>query len=219
MLEFVFAGGWVMLPLILCSVVATAIVLERMWALRSRRVTPPNLVQQVWQLARSGRMDEKRLYALKRSSPLGRLLAAGLVHLGQDRALMKESIEDIGRHVVHDLERHLGTLAMIGEISPLLGLLGTVFGMIKMFGAVDAHGLGNPSTVAGGIAQALVTTAAGLIVAIPAVMFHRYFRRRVDDLVVVMEQDVLKLVDVLHSDSYPDKKYQLNHELKKVARR
>jgi biopolymer transport protein ExbB len=102
--------------------------------------------------------------------------------------------------VVHELERHLGTLATIAEISPLLGLLGTVFGMIKMFGAVDAHGLGNPSTVAGGIAQALVTTAAGLIVAIPAVMFHRYFRRRVDDLVVCMEQDVLKMVDVLHGD-------------------
>jgi biopolymer transport protein ExbB len=200
MFEFVRAGGWVMLPLILCSIVGTAIVLERMWALRSRRVSPPNLVKQVWQLIQAGHLDEKRLNALKRSSPLGQLLAAGLAQLGQDRAVMKESIEDIGRHVVHELERHLGTLATIAEISPLLGLLGTVFGMIKMFGAVDAHGLGNPSTVAGGIAQSLVTTAAGLIVAIPAVMFHRYFRRRVDDLVVTMEQDVLKMVDVLHGD-------------------
>lgn len=198
MLEIVKAGGWVMLPILLCSVVATAIVAERFWTLRQRRIAPDNLVVQIWNLARAGQLGEDRVRALRRSSPLGRILAAGLVNMNHSRELMKESIEDVGRHVVHDLERYLNTLGTIAAISPLLGLLGTVLGMIRVFTVITTEGVGNPGVLAGGIAEALITTAAGLIVAIPSLLFYRYFRGRVDELVVTMEQEAIKLVEALH---------------------
>ena len=198
MLEIVKAGGWVMLPILLCSVVATAIVAERFWTLRRRRIAPDNLVVQIWNLARSGQLGEDRLRGLRKSSPLGRILAAGLANMNHSRELMKESIEDVGRHVVHDLERYLNTLGTIAAITPLLGLLGTVLGMIRVFTVITTEGVGNPGVLAGGIAEALITTAAGLIVAIPSLLFYRYFRGRVDELVVTMEQEAIKLVEALH---------------------
>jgi biopolymer transport protein ExbB len=195
--EILRAGGVVMIPLLLCSVAAMGIVIERFWSLQTRRIAPPNLVAQVWQWAKAGVLDAKRIQALRASSPLGRILAAGLVNRGHDREIMKEGIEEVGRHVVHDLGRFLNTLGTIASISPLLGLLGTVFGMIKIFAVVTTQGVGDPSVLASGISEALITTAAGLSIAIPALAFHRYFRGRVDALVVMMEQEALKMVEVL----------------------
>jgi biopolymer transport protein ExbB len=194
------AGGPVMWPILLCSIIALAIVCERLWSLQTKRIAPRNLVAQVWQWDRGGQLDAKRIQDLRRSSPLGRLLAAGLVNRQSDRAVMKESIEEVGRHVVHELQRYLTTLGTIAAISPLLGLLGTVLGMIQMFSVITTHGAGDGSIVAGGIAQALITTVFGLSVAIPALIFHRYLLGRVDELVVTMEQEALKMVEVMHGD-------------------
>ncbi len=198
MLELVKAGGWLMVPILLCSVIAMAIVAERFWSLQRKRITPGNLVVQVWQWAKSGNLNDDRIRALRKSSPLGRIMAAGLVNRDTSRAMMKESIEDVGRHVVHDLDRYLNTLGTIASITPLLGLLGTVIGMIKVFAVITTQGVGDPGILAGGISEALITTAAGLTVAIPTLMFHRYFRGHVDELVVTMEQEALKMVEAMH---------------------
>lgn len=187
-------------PLLLCSVVATAIVAERFWALRKQRICPRNLVDQIWQWAKAGQMDVMRISSLRGSSPLGRVLAAGLMNRHYSREVMKESIEEAGRHVVLELERYLNTLGTIASISPLLGLLGTVLGMIKIFTAISAVGVGSPTEMAGGLSEALITTVAGLIVAIPSLMFYRHFQRRVDELVSTMEQEAIKMVEILHGD-------------------
>jgi len=189
-----------MIPILLCSVGAVAIIGERFWSLQTRKITPSNLVAQIWQWHKAGTIDDTHLEALTASSPLGRILAAGLVNRQHPREIMKESIEDTGRQVVHELERYLNTLGTIAAASPLLGLLGTVFGMIQVFSAITVHGVGNPSILAGGIAQALITTAAGLSVAIPALIFHRYFRGKIDALVLKMEEEALKMVDVMHAE-------------------
>ena len=199
MLELIEAGGWLMVPILLCSISAMAIVVERFWTLRRRRIAPENLVARVRQWARNGELNEERIRALRRGSSLGRILAAGLGTRDRDREVMKESIEDVGRHVVHDLERYLNALGTIAAISPLLGLLGTVIGMIKVFAVITTQGVGDPGVLASGISEALLTTAAGLTVAIPALMFHRYFRGRVDELVVTMEAEALKMVEALHT--------------------
>ena len=204
MLEFVNAGGWMMLPILLCSVIATALVVERLWSLQKRRITPDNLVAQVWQWAHAGVLDDKRIQALRDGSPLGRVLAAGLVNREHDRMVMKDSIEEVGRHVIYELSRYLNTLGTIASIAPLLGLLGTVIGMIKVFAVITAQGVGDASVLAGGISEALITTAAGLSVAIPTLMFYRYFLGRVEGFVVAMEQEALKLVEVLHGDREQD---------------
>ncbi|HKJ22239.1 MAG TPA: MotA/TolQ/ExbB proton channel family protein [Gammaproteobacteria bacterium] len=200
MLELIESGGWLMLPIILCSIIATAIVGERFWALQRKRICPKGLVHQIWLWARNKQLDAARIGSLRSSSPLGRILAAGLVNLHHEREIMKESIEETGRHVVLELERYLNTLGTIASITPLLGLLGTVFGMIKVFAAIEVHGVGNAGSLAGGISQALITTAAGLSVAIPTLMFYRYFRGRVQALVSNMEEEALKLIEVLHGE-------------------
>ena len=201
MLELMQAGGWLMVPILLCSIIAMAIVVERFWTLRRRRIAPENLVAQVRQWARNDELSEERIRALRRESSLGRILAAALASRGREREVMKESIEDVGRQVVHDLERYLNALGTIAAISPLLGLLGTVIGMIRVFAVITTQGVGNPGVLASGISEALLTTAAGLTVAIPALMFHRYFRGRVDELVVMMEAEALKMVEALHAAS------------------
>ena len=198
MLELMKAGGWVMWPILLCSVMSLAIIAERFWSLRTKRIAPKNLVAQVYQWEKVGHLDGKRIVALRKSSPLGRILAAGLVNRKHSRDVMKESIEEVGRHVAHELERFLNALGTIASISPLLGLYGTVLGMIKVFSVITTHGVGDPSILADGISVALITTAAGLSVAIPSLMFHRYFRGKVDDLVMSMEQEALKMVEVMH---------------------
>ncbi len=198
MIEIIKAGGWLMLPILLCSIIAAAIIIERLWTLQPRRVIPKELAQKVRAWARDRRLDERHLQALAANSPMGAILAAGLSKRETSRELMKEAIEDTGRRVVHELERYLNTLGTIAAISPLLGLLGTVIGMVKVFSAITVAGVGNPSVLAGGISEALITTAAGLCVAIPSLIGYRYLRGRVDALVVEMEKEATELVDALH---------------------
>lgn len=198
--EIFKAGGIIMLPIVGSSIFALAIVVERFWALSRRRVIPKQLVAQIWQWAKSGQLTRERVKALRDGSPLGRVLAAGLVNSKHSREVMKESIEETGRHVAHQLERFLNTLGTIAAITPLLGLLGTVFGMIDVFRDIADFGVGSPGDLAGGIRKALFTTAAGISVAIPSLFFYRYFRGKVDELVVNMEQEAIKLVEVMHGE-------------------
>lgn len=197
MIEFVREGGWLMLPILLGSVIALGITLERLWTLRTRRVCPEHLLAEVWIWLKSGEVDAKRIEALRRHSPLGRILAAGLQYRTGSRALMKESIEDTGRHVVHELERYLNTLGTIAAITPLLGLLGTVLGIMRVFAVITTQGTANTQSLSGGIAEALITTVAGLAIAIPALILYRYFRGKVDDLVVRMEADAMKMIEAI----------------------
>jgi len=198
--EMVKAGGWLMIPIILCSIVALAIVGERLWALQRKRVIPKHLVAQIWHWHSLNQLGEEQITSIKKGSSLGRVLAAGLTNMHHSRDVMKESIEEVGRHEVHEMERYLNSLGTVASISPLLGLLGTVVGMIKVFSVITHEGVGNPAVLSGGISQALITTAAGLSVAIPALMFYRYLRGRVEELVVSMEQEAIKLVEVIHSE-------------------
>ena len=197
MLDILMAGGWAMLPILVCSLVALAIVLERCWTLRRKAVLPPGLGDEVRQWARAGQLDPNHLEALSNGSPLGELLAAALAVRNQSRELIKERIEDTGRHVVHEMERYLNTLGTIALIGPLLGLFGTVIGLIRMFMQVMAGGIGDPAKMAGGIGEALICTASGLTVAIPAYVLHRYFRSRVAGYCVQMEKQATALLDEL----------------------
>ncbi|MEY3105938.1 MAG: hypothetical protein RIT35_98 [Pseudomonadota bacterium] len=200
MFEIIKSGGWMMLPIILSSITAMGIVVERFWALQRKKIMPQELVPQIWKLSHDKKLDEGMLRRLRISSPLGCILAAGLSNRHYGRDVMKECVEETGRKVVHELERYLNTLGTIATISPLLGLLGTVFGMIDIFSSLLEHGSGDPSVLAGGISVALITTAAGLTVGIPSLIFHRYFERLVDEYVVDMEAEALKLIDILHGD-------------------
>jgi len=202
-LEILIAGGPAMIPILLCSAVALAIILERFWSLRRGTVVPPELGEQVLAWARTRKLDPAHIETLRTNSPLGEILAAALSVRMRARDGIKERVEDTGRHVVHRLERFLNTLGTIALISPLLGLLGTVFGLIRMFFAVMVSGVGDPLKMAGGIGEALVCTATGLCVAIPAYFFHRYFRGRVADYVVEMEQETILLIDELSAQTEP----------------
>ena len=199
-LELVTAGGWLMVLILLCSVVALAICIERLYTLNTRKIAPPHLLATVWKHIKGGELDANRMRQLRQASPLGRILAAGLSNAGHGREVMKESIQEAASHVIHELERYLNTLGTIAAIAPLLGLLGTVVGMIKVFAEIMAQGTGNASALAGGISEALITTAAGLMVAIPALAMHRYLTGRIDAIVINLEQESIKLVDALHND-------------------
>lgn len=200
MLEIIQSGGWLMVPILLCSVVAAAICVERLWSLQRSRIVPRNLLAQIGSAIKSTDLDSQKLRELRANSPLGQVLAAGIGNARRSRAIMKEAMEEVATQVSHDLERYLTTLGIIASISPLIGLLGTVVGMIQVFTALMLEGAGNANVLAGGISQALITTAAGLSVAIPALMFHRFFLRRVDELMVNMEQEASKLVDIVQGD-------------------
>jgi biopolymer transport protein ExbB len=204
MLEIVRSGGWLMLPIIICSVISVAIILERLWTLQPGRVLPKNLTRQVWTWVSKNELNPEHIKSLQDGSPLGEILAAGLTNRNNDREIMKESIEDAGRQVVHDLERYLNTLGTIAAVSPLLGLLGTVIGMVKVFAAITAHGVGDPTVLAGGISEALITTAAGLSVAIPSLIGYRYLHGKVDALVVQMEKEAVTLVEALLRKQFMD---------------
>ncbi len=197
MLEIVQAGGWLMVPIIACSVIAVAIVLERLWTLQQKRVIPGNLTNQVWDWVQKNELDAQHIQQLHQSSPLGQVLATGLSYRHAPREVLKEAIEDSGRHVVHDLERYLNPLGTIAAISPLLGLLGTVSGMIRAFTAITQQGVGNPTILAGGISEALITTAAGLAVAIPSLIAYRLLRGRVDGLVIQIEKEAIRFIEAL----------------------
>lgn len=189
-----------MWPILACSISALAIICERFWALNARAVTPVALTDEVQQLIERQDLNPARIKTIRENSPLGRVLAAGLDNLGSGRYVMKDAIEDAGQHVVHELGRFLNALGTIATISPLLGLLGTVFGMIQVFSAISSYGVGNPTVLAAGIAQALITTAAGLLVGIPTLLFYRYFKGKVVALTVALEQEALRLMDMIHGD-------------------
>ena len=193
-----------MLPIIICSVIAAAIIIERLWVLQPGRVLPKNLTRQVWDWVSKNQLNHQHIQTLHQGSPLGEILAAGLVNRHREREIIKESIEDAGRQVVHDLERFLNSLGTIAAISPLLGLLGTVIGMVKVFAAITTHGVGDPTVLAGGISEALITTAAGLTVAIPALIGYRYLRGKVDALAVRMEKEAITMVEALLRKQYMD---------------
>jgi biopolymer transport protein ExbB len=205
--ELIKSGGWLMIPLILCSITTMGIVGERFWSLQRKKVLPPHLIPQIWQLAQNSQLNNSTIRQLRDNSPLGAVLAAGLVNRNHGREVMKTSIEESGRQVVHELERFLNTLGTIALISPLLGLLGTVTGIIQIFSAMGINGLGNPAMLASGIGVALITTAAGLTVAIPSVFFHRYFERLVDEYVLKMEEESLKLLDIIHGSREKDDEF------------
>ncbi|WLQ16882.1 MotA/TolQ/ExbB proton channel family protein [Hahella aquimaris] len=200
MYELLKAGGLIMIPILLCSVVALAIIIERFWTLRPQKVAPRSIVNDLMARLKKKELNGKTLKDLQQSTPLGRVLAAGLINAKHGREIMKESIEEEASHVVHELERFLTALGSVAAIAPLLGLLGTVIGMIDVFAEIQIAGTGNTQALAGGISKALITTAVGLTIAIPALVCHRYFQRRVDELVVEMEQQALKLVEVVHGD-------------------
>ena len=187
-----------MLPIILCSVISVSIIVERFWSLQREKVLPKHLVASVWNMIKTGKLETSKIEEVGSQSALGKVLTAGLKNRQYKRERIKESIEERGREVVHELERFLNPLGTIASISPLLGLLGTVVGMIKVFTAITLHGVGNPGVLANGISQAMITTAAGLSVAIVSLIFYRYFRRRVDSIVVEIEREAIKMVDVIH---------------------
>lgn len=199
MLELVKSGGWMMWPILLASVAAMAIIGERFWSLQRKYVAPANLLPTVEQWLARNELSDNHIAFLETNSPLGRVFAAALRQRDKGPSGMKEATEDAGRHSALELERYLNTLGTIAAISPFLGLLGTVLGMIQMFSGLGTQGVGDPALVAQGIGQALITTAAGLLVAIPALMFFRYFRGRAQHLMVAMEQEAGKLLAILQT--------------------
>jgi biopolymer transport protein ExbB len=198
--ELIVSGGWIMLPIILCSILAFTIIVERLWVLRQNKIAPKNLVHQILKLHSQNRINSDAIDKLHNNSLLGQILAAGLRNMHYDREIMKESIEEAGRQVVMELEHYINTLGTVAAITPLLGLLGTVIGMIKVFAVITSLGVGDPKVLADGISEALLTTAAGLSVAIPSLMFYRYFTGRVDKLLLKMEAQAIYLVEVLHGE-------------------
>lgn len=199
MIALIEAAGWPIWPLIIASIISLAIIFERLYTLRRDQIVPSSLLQNTVESLRRGAFDANSLNALALGSPLGRVLAAGIRNLKSNRDVMKESLEEAGRAVSHDLGRYLTTLGTIASVAPLLGLLGTVIGMVEIFGSQTPSG-GNPAVLAHGISVALYNTAFGLIVAIPSMIFYRFFRGKVDALLVEMEQQAVTLVELVHGE-------------------
>lgn len=199
MFAIIEAAGWPIFPLILASVIAVAIIIERAYSLRTQEVAPATLLQETIKVYQERGVPAELIKQLTDSSPLGRVFATALKNSNNSREVMKESIEESGRAVTHELDRFLTSLGTIASMAPLLGLLGTVIGMIEIFGAQTGGGT-NPGQLAHGISIALYNTAFGLIVAIPAMIAYRFFRGKVESLVVDMEQQAIKLVEIVHGD-------------------
>lgn len=202
MLALIEAAGWPIWPLIIASILALAIIFERFYTLRRNQIIPPGLLEQTLENLRKHGINPDVMRALSQGSPLGRILTAGIRNLNTSREVMKESLEEAGRVVAHDLERYLLTLGTIASVAPLLGLLGTVIGMVEIFGSQSPTG-GNPAVLAHGISVALYNTAFGLIVAIPSMIFYRFFRGRVDAFLVEMEEQAVRLVEIVHGERKP----------------
>lgn len=197
MFEFLKAGGLLIIPILLSSIIAMAIVIERFMTLRTRNIIPDNTISQAKKLIVRGTVPKKsEIEEVRKSSVIGKILATGLENSQQPRHIMKESLEEAGRHAAHQLDRYMTALGTIAAITPLLGLLGTVIGMIQVFSVITTMGVGSPTDLAGGISTALITTAAGISVAVPALIFHRYFKGKINDYVMRMEQQALKLVEL-----------------------
>lgn len=199
MLSIIQAAGWPIWPIIFASIVAVAIISERLWNLRSSKVCPRDLLSKVLHEHRRGGISADMMSRLQEHSPLGRILVAGLRNIDSSREIMKESIEEAGREVAHGLDRYLTTLGTIASLSPLMGLFGTLVGMIEIFGSNSPTG-SNPAQLAHGISIALYNAAFGILVAIPSMIFYRHFRAKVDALVLEMELQALKLVEVVHGE-------------------
>ena len=199
MFAIIQAAGWPIWPLLLASVIALALIIERFVSLRDRKIIPPRLLEQVVDVFQRQGVSEDMLGKLAKDSPLGAVLAAGLRNHRSSRYVMKEAIDEAGRHVAHDLDRFLTTLGTIATAAPLLGLFGTVIGMIEIFGSQSPTGT-NPQQLAHGISVALYNTAFGIAIAIPALIFYRHFKNKVDTLVVEMEQLAAKLIDIVHGE-------------------
>lgn len=201
MLEIITAGGWLMLPILTCSVVAMAIVVERLWSLRTKHILPDGLLNESCRLLQHYDIADSDLAHLQKHSQLGRVMASGLTNRHKPVDAIKTSIQETGSHIAHEMNRFLNALGTIATIAPLLGLLGTVLGMISVFTRITSAGVGNPGELAGGISQALITTAAGLAVAIPSLVMHRYFRGHIEQLLIGLEQQSLSLVDAIEGMS------------------
>lgn len=199
MLSIIEAAGWPIWPIIFASVIALAIIAERTWSLRARLVAPAGLLPGVTQELRQKGPTPEMLARLSQGPLLAQIFAAGLRNVNSSREVMKDAIEEAGRSAAHELERYLTTLGTIASISPLLGLLGTVIGMVEIFGALTPTG-GSPAVLAHGISVALYNTAMGLIVAIPSMIFYRFFRAKAEALVMEMEQQAVKLVEIVHGE-------------------
>lgn len=197
MLHIIEAAGWPIWPIILCSILAVGIIGERFYSLRKELVAPPDLLPKVVQEFRQKGVSAEMLSRLSQGSPLGRIFAAALKEAGGAREIIKESVEEAGRAVAHELDRFLTTLGTIATMSPLLGLLGTIVGMIEIFGVQGPQGMANPAELARGISIALYNAAFGIIVAVPSLVFYRHFRARADSLVVEMEVQAVKLVEII----------------------
>jgi len=197
MFEFLKSGGFLILPILICSIIALAIVIERFFTLKGRNIAPENIINKAHKLVASGNVPTKKeIEHIKNSSLMGKVLAAGLSSSQSPRHIMKENLEETGRHVAHEMDKYMTALGTIAAVTPLLGLLGTVVGMIEVFSVITKMGVGSPSDLAGGISTALITTATGISVAVPALIFHRYFKGKVNDYVVRMEQEALKMVEL-----------------------
>lgn len=199
MLSIIHAAGWPIWLIVVSSVIALAIIVERSWSLRANVVMPRNLLAKVVQEYRQNGVTPQMLTRLTDQSPLGAIFAAGLKNVRSSPAIMKEAIEEAGRGVAIELDRFLTSLGTISAIAPLLGLFGTVVGMIEIFGSQTPQG-GNPLVLAHGISIALYNTAFGLVVAVPSMIFYRYFRAKVDALLVDMEMQAIKLVEIIHGE-------------------
>ncbi len=192
--DFVGAMGVMAIPLVLSSIVAIVVILNLFLTLKKSKVIPEGVAETAQKLARSGKVTRAHVEKIREGSLLGRVLATGLESLGQPRHLIKENIEESGRHVIHSMDKYMTTLGTIAAIAPLLGLLGTVVGMIEVFSVITAQGVGSPTELAGGISKALLTTAAGIIIAVPALIFHRFFRGKINDYAIEMEKEAIKLI-------------------------
>ncbi len=197
MLSLLMAGGWVMVPLFFCSIVATAIIVERAWQLQYNKVVPKGLNDSIIQDLRKKTLTQDKLIAIQDTSALGSVLCVAIHNMKKDRPVILQEVEEHGRRIMHKLEQNLNMLGIIATVSPLLGLLGTVVGMIQVFSVITEEGMNNPNLMAGGIATALVTTAVGLMIAIPSLAFYRFFQRRLDEVAYRIQQEAIFLVDLI----------------------
>ncbi len=204
MLELLTAGGWLIWPILLCSIVALTIVIDRFRQLRTDKVMPPGLYSRIEKLIQDKKLTNAHVSTLAEQSPLGSIFSAAISHAHLRNRELKATVEDSGRHQIHEMEKYLNTLGSIAAITPLLGLLGTVVGMIKVFAAITVVGVGQPQELAEGISQALVTTATGLTVAIPSLLFYRHFKSRIQALSIDMEREVLRLFTLIERTKSSD---------------
>ncbi len=212
MLEILTAGGWLIWPIIICSIIALAIIIDKYRSLQDDRILPKGLYDKIENLVQEKKLTNAHLNAIADQSPLGKIFATAVTHAHVSKAELKATVEDSGRHQVHAMEKYLNSLGSIAAMTPLIGLLGTVVGMIKVFAAITAVGIGQPQELAEGISQALITTAAGLTVAIPSLMFYRYFKGRIETLSIDMEREVLRLFGLIDRIKASEKASEIQSE-------